>query len=97
MNGYAVQTHDLSLRYGRKEPLADVTLDLAPDRIHGLLGRNGTGKSTLMSALASVRAPHRGSIPIEGRDPFADEQLMTGICMIRESGDVIAEEPSPAP
>lgn len=92
MNGYAVHTHDLAVRYGRKEALESVTLDLAPGRIHGLLGRNGTGKTTLMAALASLRAPHRGTVRIEGHDPFENEDLMAGVCLIRESGDVIADE-----
>ncbi len=92
MNGYAVQTDDLSVRYGRKQALESVSLDLAPGRIHGLLGRNATGKSTVMSTLASLRAPHRGTVQIDGHDPFEDEQLMAGICLIRESDDVIDDE-----
>lgn len=92
MNGYAVQTRDLSVRYGKKEVLSSVALDLAPGRIHGLLGRNGTGKTTLMATLASLRSPHHGSVQIDGHDPFESERLMAGICLIRESGDVIADE-----
>lgn len=58
MSGHAVKTADLSLRYGSTTALRGVDLDLAADRIHGLLGRNGTGKTTLLSALASLRRPH---------------------------------------
>lgn len=92
MSGYAVRTHDLAVRYGRTEALSKVTLDLASGRIHGLLGRNGTGKTTLMATLASFRAPHRGSVQIDGHDPFEDELLMAGICLIRESGDIFDDE-----
>lgn len=92
MNGYAVQADGLAVRYGRTEALSDVTIDLAPGRIHGLLGRNGTGKTTLMATLASFRAPHRGSVQIDGHNPFEDEHLMAGICLVRESGDVINDE-----
>lgn len=94
MSGYAVRTHDLAVRYGRAEAFSKVTLDLASGRIHGLIGRNGTGKTTLMATLASFRAPHRGSVQIDGHDPFEDERLMAGICLIRESGDVIDDETS---
>lgn len=76
MSGYAVQTHDLAVRYGRSEVLSKVTLDLAPGRIHGPLGRNGTGKTTLMATLASFRAPHRGSVQIDGHGPFEDKHIM---------------------
>lgn len=62
MTGYAVKTADLSVRYGSTVALSGVDLDLAPGRIHGLLGRNGTGKTTLLSTLASLRRPHTGSV-----------------------------------
>ncbi len=96
MSGYAVKTADLSVRYGSTEALSGVDLDLGSNRIHGLLGRNGTGKTTLLSALASLRRPHAGSVLIDGADPFEDEALMEGICLIRESGDVVPDTPARA-
>lgn len=44
-----------------------VTLDLAPGRIHALLGENGAGKSTLMSVLAGRLAPDAGTLHLDGR------------------------------
>lgn len=96
MSGHAVKTADLSLRYGSTTALRGVDLDLAADRIHGLLGRNGTGKTTLLSALASLRRPHTGSVLIDGQNPFEDEALMESICLIRESGDVVPDAPARA-
>lgn len=94
MTGYAVKTADLSVRYGSTQALSGVDLDLEPGRIHGLLGRNGTGKTTLLSVLASLRRPHTGSVLVDGQDPFENETLMQGVCLIRESGDVVPDSPA---
>ncbi|MGB3828154.1 MAG: ABC transporter ATP-binding protein [Ornithinimicrobium sp.] len=96
MTGYAVTTADLSVRYGSTEALSAVNLDFAPNRIHGLLGRNGTGKTTLLSVLASLRRPHTGSVLIDGHDPFENEPLMEAVCLIRESGDVLPDRSAKA-
>ncbi|UJH69653.1 ATP-binding cassette domain-containing protein [Ornithinimicrobium sp. INDO-MA30-4] len=69
MSGYGITTTDLSVRYGKTTALEAVNLDLAPGRIHGLLGRNGTGKTTLLSVLASLRQPHTGSVVVDGQNP----------------------------
>lgn len=93
MTGLTITTTDLGLGYGSTSVLEGVTLELDADRIHGLLGRNGTGKTTLLSAIASLRQPGRGILRIDGHDPFENEHLMERICLIRESGDVLVDEP----
>ena len=68
MTGYSVSTSGLGVSYGRTAALTDVTIDLAPDRIHGLLGRNGAGKSTTMRVLAGVVPPTAGHATVAGHD-----------------------------
>ncbi|NVI84566.1 ABC transporter ATP-binding protein [Janthinobacterium sp. BJB401] len=43
-----------------------------PPGLYGLLGPNGAGKSTLMRTLATLQAPDRGSIHLDGVDVLAD-------------------------
>ena len=92
MTGHRIRTTDLAVSYDRSPALSGVSIDLEPDRIHGLLGRNGAGKTTLLCMLASLRAPDAGTIRINDTDPFENERLMEEICLIRESGDVLADE-----
>ena len=92
MTGLTITTTDLGLGYGSTSVLEGVHLDLDANRIHGLLGRNGAGKTTLLSAIASLRGPNRGTLRVDGEDPFENERLMERICLIRESGDVLADE-----
>ena len=46
--------------------LADMSMDVRPGEIIGLVGENGAGKSTLMKILGGVVQPDRGKIEIDG-------------------------------
>jgi len=47
--------------------LKDVTFDVNPGEVVGLLGRNGAGKSTLLKVLSRVTVPTSGTIDFRGR------------------------------
>lgn len=59
----------LTVRYAAVEALRNVTLDVTPGRITGLLGMNGSGKSSLFAALMGTIKPAAGSISLFGLDP----------------------------
>lgn len=48
-------------------PLRDVTFDIQPGEAVGVIGRNGTGKSTLLKLIAGVLIPDEGSVVCHGR------------------------------
>lgn len=87
---HVVEVDDLRVSYGDVTALEGVSLMLEPDKIYGLIGRNGSGKTSLLSTLAAFRRPSAGSVRVAGRDPYEDAELVAGICLIRESGDVPA-------
>ncbi|MFH0821425.1 MAG: ABC transporter ATP-binding protein [Pseudomonadota bacterium] len=58
----------LSFRYNGKTILQDVTFDLPPGRILGVLGVNGAGKSTLLKCINKVLRPAGGSVLVDGTD-----------------------------
>ncbi len=64
-----VRIEHLSKTYGRTPALTDLTLDLVPGRITGLVGENGCGKTTLLKILAGVLAEWDGRVEIDGRAP----------------------------
>ncbi len=57
----------LSCGHGDAVVLTDVSFELAPGRSLALLGRNGTGKTTLLETLVGVTRRHRGRIVLDGR------------------------------
>ncbi|MEE6272731.1 ABC transporter ATP-binding protein [Georgenia wangjunii] len=92
MTGFSVEVRDLSVHFGDTRAVDHASVELAPGGITGLLGRNGSGKTTLLSILASLRRPTGGTVLVDGEDPFENERVMERVCLVRESGDVLADE-----
>ena len=57
---------DLSAGYGEAVVLTGVSLALGEGRTLALLGRNGTGKTTLMNTIAGATRRHAGTITLGG-------------------------------
>lgn len=55
-------------RYGRKEVVKDVTLELEKGEIVGLLGPNGAGKTTTFYIITGMIRPDKGRVLLDGRD-----------------------------
>jgi ABC-2 type transport system ATP-binding protein len=82
-----IEIRDLSVRYGCTVAVSGVDLDLPTGKIYGLLGRNGSGKTSLLSALASFRAPSTGTIRVDGAVAFENPEVMHRTCFIRDALD----------
>ena len=69
-----LETRGLTRRYGASYAVAGVSLRVAPGSIHGLLGRNGAGKTTFIAMLLGLVRPDAGSILLDGAPvaPFRD-------------------------
>jgi len=64
-----VSIQDLGFSYKRKSVFKGLDLNLQAGHIYGLLGRNGTGKSTLLRNIAGLLFPHSGRINALGFEP----------------------------
>jgi ABC-2 type transport system ATP-binding protein len=58
----------LTKRFGDRVALGDVSFELTPGELVGIVGPNGAGKTTLLSILAGVLAPDEGTLLGLGRD-----------------------------
>lgn len=65
-----IKINNLAFSYGKNSVLENITTNLEPGRIYGLLGENGVGKTTLLTLLAGLKNPTSGSIDIDGFNPF---------------------------
>jgi simple sugar transport system ATP-binding protein len=61
-----LQLVNVSKHFGAIRAVDDVSLDLQPGEVVGLMGDNGAGKSTLVRIMAGNFAPTRGAIMMEG-------------------------------
>lgn len=62
-----IQVKGLTKKYGRKTALDNLNFNIAPGKIVGLLGPNGSGKTTFIKIAAGMLQPTRGEILIDGR------------------------------
>ena len=67
MNQIILEAKNISKSFGKTQALKNVDFYLNKSRIHGLLGENGAGKSSLMNILSGIYQPESGSIFIDGK------------------------------
>ncbi|MCB0208964.1 MAG: ABC transporter ATP-binding protein [Anaerolineae bacterium] len=68
----AIQTDNLTRRYGANVVVNDLTLEVPQGEIFGFLGHNGAGKTTTISMLTTLLLPTSGSAAIFGADIVKD-------------------------
>jgi len=63
-----VELRNMSIAFGGIKAVDDVSLDLYPGEVVGLLGHNGAGKSTLIKILSGAYKRDRGQIFVNGEE-----------------------------
>ncbi|MEO6315018.1 MAG: ABC transporter ATP-binding protein [Chitinophagaceae bacterium] len=64
-----IDIQNLHFAYRKKPVFTGLSLQLQPGHIYGLLGKNGTGKSTLLRNIAGLLFPDQGKIEVLGFTP----------------------------
>ncbi len=86
----SVEAIRLSKWYGKVTALSDVTLRLRPG-VWGLLGPNGSGKTTFMRLVAGLTRPSLGEVRVCGEAPFANPRVLRRIGLCPEA-DALYDE-----
>ena len=84
----------VSKHFGGVLALKNVDFTLEHGEIHGLVGENGAGKSTMMKIIAGVHTDFEGSMKIGGREVrlrSARDALQNSIGMVHQELSVIAD------
>lgn len=68
----AVRVEGLQKRYGDKVAVADVSFEVRRGEIFGLLGPNGSGKTTTVECVQGLRRPDGGDLAVFGLNPTTD-------------------------
>lgn len=76
---------NLQFQYDRKTVFDDVTITFKQGHVYGILGKNGTGKSTLLYNIAGLLKPTSGSILVNGFEPaHRSPDFLRNIFMVPE-------------
>lgn len=86
----SIRAIKVSKWYGKVTALQDVSLMLEPG-IWGLLGPNGSGKTTFMRLVAGMTKPSLGQIKVCGHAPFANPDVLARIGLCPEA-DALYDE-----
>src|SRR5688500_17939610 len=66
-----LKVDSLNVSIGATQILRDVSLEIAPGSMTGLIGRNGAGKTTLMKTIMGLLRAGKGSVSLESRNLLA--------------------------
>jgi ABC-type branched-subunit amino acid transport system ATPase component/ABC-type branched-subunit amino acid transport system permease subunit len=65
--GGKLELQRVALSFGAVRAIDDLTLELSPGEIHGLIGPNGSGKTTTLNAICGFARPQSGRVLVGGR------------------------------
>ena len=85
MTTSALRIDGVSRSFGKTKALDDVSFEVPEHQICGLLGRNGAGKTTMMSIVAGHDRPDAGDVRVFGSDPFEHAIAMGAVSFIRDN------------
>ncbi len=80
-----IEVQNLTKRYRDITAVDDVSFAIEQDTIYGLLGRNGAGKTTVMSMLTAQNFATSGDIRVFGEHPYENARVLERMCFVRES------------
>lgn len=82
---------NLSKRYGQKEVVHGINLELNPKEVVGLLGPNGAGKTTTFYMLVGIVKPNTGSVVLNGTsltDKPLHERARMGVSYLPQESSI---------
>lgn len=82
MNG--IELKDISKRFGETQALQDISLCFEENKIYGLLGRNGAGKSTMLNIIANRLFADTGQVMVDGMPAEENDQAQRLLYLMSE-------------
>ncbi len=92
-SGDRLSLADVSVRYGNREVVHDVTMRVAPGEVVLLIGHNGCGKSSTLRAVFGLIPPCAGEVVVDGIKVTGATQSLRelGVAFVPASGEVFAD------
>lgn len=89
---HAVEVSDLSKSFGQEKVLKDINIKYETGKIHGIVGRNGSGKTVLMKCILGFLKPTQGSVSVFGKKIGIDCDFAPKTGMIIEAPGFLPTE-----
>ncbi|WP_028608408.1 ABC transporter ATP-binding protein [Paenibacillus harenae] len=83
--GKIVELNRLTKSYGAVKAVDNVSFSIDENKIYGLLGRNGAGKTTIMHMITAQLFATGGELKVFGDTPYENNRVLNQICFIKES------------
>jgi len=85
-----IEANDIAVRFGRMAVLEGVRFTLRAGEMVGLIGPNGSGKTSLLRILANLRAPDAGYVRYGGRSAadLGSRELSKRVAYLAQAGNV---------
>ncbi|UTT87220.1 Fe(3+) dicitrate ABC transporter ATP-binding protein FecE (plasmid) [Vibrio pelagius] len=79
-----LKTQNLSVAYGKKTIIPNLTVSIPKGKITALIGPNGCGKSTLLKTLVRINKPMSGQVLFEGKplSSYGDKALARSLSLL---------------
>lgn len=88
----AVIVHEVSKSFGNEMVLKKVSLRLEKGKIHGIIGRNGSGKTVLMKCICGFLQPTMGAVKVFGKMIGSDCDFAPDTGMLIETPGFLSHE-----
>lgn len=75
----ALTVRDLRKRYGDTNAVDGVSFEVKTGEVFGIIGTNGSGKTTTVECVQALRRPDSGSVEVFGVDPHADRARLRSV------------------
>ncbi|MGG1484506.1 ABC transporter ATP-binding protein [Peribacillus castrilensis] len=86
-----IEVHDLSKKLKKNDVLQSITYTFEKGRIYSLVGKNGSGKTMLLRAIAGLIIPTEGSVTIDGKVLHKDISFPQSIGIIIENLELLPQ------
>ena len=80
----SLELKNITKCYGKKTVLNGLDLTLEEGKIYGLVGRNGAGKTTMLSIASAQNPTTKGEIMLDGERVWENQKCLNQICFSRE-------------
>lgn len=80
-----IMVRGVSKSFQGKQVLQNVTISFEAGKIHGIIGRNGSGKTVLIKTICGLIRPDAGSVTVDGKEIGKDVDFPQNIGVIIEA------------